>query len=304
MELRQLEYFSVVAEIQNMSAAAKKLHISQPSLSTTISRLETDLGVPLFDRISGKIHLNRMGREVLQNVDQILQQIDQIYAKTAEQAGTASGEVIFGISEAGLVMNLINAYLDQYPALTFRQTIGPRDQLRHQLEAGQLDFAIVKDPKPTQGIDYLPLITEETMALVTPDHPLASSPNHCVSARTLLDYPFVLNESDLSTDGEFHRLFEGYDREPKIQLISQESAVVMEAMRRGLGVGLISGILLSIQKQQSHAPVLTNTVALHITDSNTKSTLGLSTLHGRFMPAAAQQFYNFVKNYFLSLENL
>lgn len=304
MELRQLEYFSLVAEIQNMSAAAKKLHISQPSLSATIARLEEDIGVPLFDRIGGKIHLNRIGKEVLQNTNQILQQIDQIYAKAADQAGTASGEVIFGVSEAGLSMNLINSYLDCYPPLTFRQTIASRDQLRHQLESGQLDFAIVKDPKPTQGIDYLPLITEETMALVPPDHPLAASPNHSVSAQTLLEYPFVLNESDLSTDGDFHRLFESYDREPPIQLISQESAVVMEAMRRGLGVGLISGILLSIQKQQNKSPVLSDTVALHITDSTTRSTLGLSTLHGRFMPAAAQQFYHFVKNYFLGLENV
>ena len=193
MELRQLEYFSLVAEIQNMSAAAKKLHISQPSLSATIARLEEDIGVPLFDRIGGKIHLNRIGREVLQNTNQILQQIDQIYAKAADQAGTASGEVIFGISEAGLAMNLINSYLDCYPPLTFHQTIASREQLRHQLESGQLDFAIVKDPKPTQGIDYLPLIAEETMALVPPDHPLAASPDHCVSAQTLLEYPFVLN---------------------------------------------------------------------------------------------------------------
>lgn len=47
MELNQLKYFSVVAELENMSMAAHKLHVSQPSLSMTIGRLEDDLGIPL-----------------------------------------------------------------------------------------------------------------------------------------------------------------------------------------------------------------------------------------------------------------
>lgn len=302
MELNQLKYFSAVAETQNISLAAKKLHVSQPSLSMTIGRLEDDLGIPLFDRVGGKIRLNRIGKNLLQNTNQILQQIDQMYAKAAEQAGAETGEVSFGISEAGLATHLIHTYLNQHPSLTFRQTIGSRDQLCRQLETGQLDFAIIKDLKATKAIDCTPLLTEEIMALVPLNHPLASSPDHCVSAKTLLNYPFALNASDLSTDGEFHRLFEGYEKEPKIQLISQESTVVRDAIYGGIGVGLISGVLLRVQKLQNRTSLLNHMVALHITDSNTESMLSLSSLHGRFMPAAAQQFYDFVKKYFLEFE--
>jgi LysR family transcriptional regulator, transcription activator of glutamate synthase operon len=304
MELTQLRYFFVVAESQSISIAAKRLHVSQPSLSMTIKRLEDDLGVPLFDRIGGKIYLNRVGKRLLQNTSQILQQVDQMYEIATEQTNIATGEISFGISEAGLATHLIHTYLNQYPKLTFRQTIGFRELLCQQLETGELNFAVIKDLKPTKGIDYLPLIPEEIMALVSRDHPLASSPNHCVSARTLLDYPFVLNATDLSVEGEFHRLFEAYEREPDIKLISQESTVIRDAIRSGMGVGLISGILHSIQEKQSTDSILNYLVALHITDSNTKSMLGLSTLHGKFMPASAQHFYNFVKNYFLSLELL
>lgn len=98
MELNQLKYFSVVAELENMSMAAQKLHVSQPSLSMTIGRLEDDLGIPLFDRIGGKIRLNQIGNDLLQNTNQILQQVDQMYAKAAEKAGTETGKVAFGIS--------------------------------------------------------------------------------------------------------------------------------------------------------------------------------------------------------------
>lgn len=300
MELRQLEYFATVAEIENMSAAARQLHVSQPSLSMTISRLEEDLGVPLFDRIGGKIHLSRIGRDLLQNTQNILHQIDEMYAKSAEHTKSAQGEVIFGISEAGLVTAIINSYLDKYPPLTFRQTIATREQLAFQLESGVLDFAIVRDPKPSQAINWFPLITDEVMAIVAPDHPLASAGNGSVSAEELLGYPFVLNEFDLSADGSFHNLFYDYGREPNIQLISQESTVVMETMRRGLGVGLISEVLLRIQ--QAHSPILKDIVALRITGAHTKSTLGLSTLQGRFMPAAARRFYEFIKDYFSDLD--
>lgn len=71
MDLRQLECFRVAARTGSITAAARELHISQPALSMTISRLEEDLGVHLFDRISGKILLNSMGKSLLTNVERI-----------------------------------------------------------------------------------------------------------------------------------------------------------------------------------------------------------------------------------------
>lgn len=300
MELRQLEYFSVVAKTGNMSAAAKQLHVSQPSLSMTIARLEEDLGVPLFDRIGGKIHLNRMGQDLLGNVNTILRQIDEMHAKADEQAGTAKGLVVFGVSEAGLVMHLIHAYLQQFPPLTFRQMVGDREALRHLLESGTLDFAIIKDHQPSQGIDAIPLLKEETIVIVSENHPLAAKKDRTVTAEELLEYPFVLNESALATNGEFHRLFRNFDHEPDIQLVSQESAVTMEAMRGCLGVGLLSSVILQI----SAGPVFEGIVPLRIQDADTTSLLSLCTLHGRFMPAAAQQFYTFTQGFFSSLPEL
>ena len=68
MELSQLRYFMAVAELGNMSKAAQALFVSQPNLSTSISRLEEEVGVPLFDRRRGKIVLNQNGELLLESV--------------------------------------------------------------------------------------------------------------------------------------------------------------------------------------------------------------------------------------------
>ena len=71
MELLQLKYFKKVAEVGKISAAAEELFISAPALSAAISRLEKDLGMPLFDRSNNKIALNAQGQIFLEGVNQI-----------------------------------------------------------------------------------------------------------------------------------------------------------------------------------------------------------------------------------------
>lgn len=88
MDLRQLECFRVAARTGSITAAARELHISQPALSMTISRLEEDLGVHLFDRISGKILLNSMGKSLLTNVERIFLELGELRCK-AEHIRTA-----------------------------------------------------------------------------------------------------------------------------------------------------------------------------------------------------------------------
>ena len=69
MDLTQLEYFRVVARYENITRAAKDLYVSQPTLSQSIARLESSLGIELFDRVNGKLHLNDAGRMFLERVN-------------------------------------------------------------------------------------------------------------------------------------------------------------------------------------------------------------------------------------------
>ncbi len=88
MELLQLKYFEKVATLENMTRAAKELHISQPALSNSIMRLEQELGVKFFDRTSRSIKLNKQGVYMLSKVKKILTMVDSI---TADSYSTVSG---------------------------------------------------------------------------------------------------------------------------------------------------------------------------------------------------------------------
>lgn len=76
MELTQLRYFQTAAYYQHISRAAEELNISQPALSTMISRLEKELGVPLFDHNGRSIILNQNGQRFLQRVNHILMEVE------------------------------------------------------------------------------------------------------------------------------------------------------------------------------------------------------------------------------------
>ena len=77
MELAQLRYFVTVAQLGNMSKAAETMFVSQPNLSTSFSRLEDEVGVPLFERRRGKITLNQNGERFLVHVKAALDSLDQ-----------------------------------------------------------------------------------------------------------------------------------------------------------------------------------------------------------------------------------
>src|SRR3954454_11868431 len=93
MELLQLKYFQTVARIEHMTKAAEELHIAQPALSKTIARLESDLGVPLFDRHKRQITLNAFGRIFLEQVEIELTALEEGKRRVTEEAGLERGRV-------------------------------------------------------------------------------------------------------------------------------------------------------------------------------------------------------------------
>ena len=87
MELMQLRYFQVVALNQHITRSAEQLNVSQPAISVVISRLESELGVPLFDRSGRSIVLNAYGEVFLSRVNRILLDIDNAKKEINEMKG-------------------------------------------------------------------------------------------------------------------------------------------------------------------------------------------------------------------------
>ena len=170
MELSQLRYFILTAQLQNMSQASRALHITQPTLSKSISNLERELGVQLFDRNGKKLRLNENGRRFLEKTALSVQELDTAAAATRKQATQAFLHLgLFHTSSNFLTC--INDFALQNPDIAL--------QIDHIMEpAASIDtneFDMLIYPRSTQFRSYAgqPLFTESYYLALHTRHPLA-----------------------------------------------------------------------------------------------------------------------------------
>lgn len=104
MELLQLQYFRELARNGHLSRTAEALHIAQPSLSQTIKRLESEVGIPLFDRVCNRIVLNDSGRIFLKYTDQIFAALDHAALELEEIQGREEKTVTLYICSASMFL--------------------------------------------------------------------------------------------------------------------------------------------------------------------------------------------------------
>ena len=178
MELAQLKYFKAVAEIGKISSAAESLFISAPALSTSISRLEKELGMQLFDRSNNRITLNKQGQIFLRYVNQIFNNLDCARAELRQSLLHQERLISVATMNSNLWIDLLTAFSQEHPQFTLSCANVRRDQLisgglPHQhsfLLAGEEDTG----PAMQEETDKLLLFEDNLAIIVHPDHPFAS----------------------------------------------------------------------------------------------------------------------------------
>lgn len=120
MELKQLEYFKVVARHENMSKAAEELHRAQPAISQSIARLEAELDVKLFDRIGKTIKLNRQGLHLLKSLPKLMEPFEQIQSELKQIEESPLQKIrILVLSSSVMIPNLLKSYVEKFPNTKF-----------------------------------------------------------------------------------------------------------------------------------------------------------------------------------------
>src|SRR2546427_6381615 len=177
MELHQLRYFVAVAELRHFTRAAQNLRIAQPSVSRAIRVLEEDLGTPLFHRMKGNVGLTSAGEVLLPWARRVLADVDGAALEVRELADLRRGRLAVGATPS-LTTTLLPPALARFHAafpgveLVLHEA-GSRDLVR-ELEQGALDIALVILPLRHETLETTPLLREELVVAVAPDHALAS----------------------------------------------------------------------------------------------------------------------------------
>jgi len=175
MDFSQLQYFNTVASFENMSKAAEVLHISQPSLSKYIAKLEEEVGHPLFDRNGKKITLNKAGQEFLQYSLDALELLDNGIKKINSDAiGMTNNKIRVGIiGDCSRILGCISAFLKKNPDCTFdiQEYIGTKEAP----SMNDYDVLICPDTNTYSIIDGIPFYSNREYLAVSSAHKYANN---------------------------------------------------------------------------------------------------------------------------------
>ena len=179
MELRDLLALIAIAETGSLSAAARKLRLTQPALTASLQRLEVAVGVGLVTRHSRGAVLTEEGQYVLQKARDVVHDVGQIALVHDSLALEPAGEIHLGLPTTvagGLIPELIPLMLARYPLIRLHVVEAMSGVLQEQLQLGRLDLAVLFDSAPWAGLRCTPLLTETLYLLLPAHHPLAALP--------------------------------------------------------------------------------------------------------------------------------
>jgi len=178
MELRHLRYFIGVAEEENVSRAALKLHVSQPALSRQIRDLEDELGFLLLERSAKSVHLTEAGRAFLIEARAVLQRAEDAVKAARAIATGESGELHVGYAPsitARILPQILRAFQAELPKVRVRLHDFSTEEMLAGLREGRLQIAFVVRLTPAllRGLRFAELSRDSICLAVAPEHPLA-----------------------------------------------------------------------------------------------------------------------------------
>jgi LysR family transcriptional regulator, hydrogen peroxide-inducible genes activator len=240
MEMQQLRYVVAVARAGNFSRAAEQCHVSQPSLSQQILKLEDELGERLFDRMKRVAKLTPHGEVFLRHAIQILSEVDVAMREVAEAKDLLRGAITIGVLPTiapYLLPYVLAKFMEKYPGVEIVVQEDTTARLLKQIQAYEIDFALVSQPINDEGLVVRELFTEELLLALPSGHPLTRKRN--VNVSDLAEERLIVMKEGHCLGDQVLRFCERRDLRPQISFRSAQLETVQALVRAGFGISLV-----------------------------------------------------------------
>ena len=242
MTLTELKYAIAVARLKHFGRAADYCHISQPSLSVAVKKLEDELGIKIFERRRGELSVTPIGQLVIDQAQKVIEEAEHIH-KIAEQGKDPLSSplrlgVIFTVAPY-LIPSLVHQMLEKLPEMPLIISEDYTEKLLERLRSGELDCIIASRPFDESGLVVEDLYDEEFIAAVPQSAPIAKKgllhrADSCREPMLLLGHGHCLRDQILAYCGSPQS-----DVKPRQQIEGSSLQTIMNMVEQGLGMTII-----------------------------------------------------------------
>ena len=194
MENFRLKVFRVVARHLNFTRAAEELLLTQPAVTQQIKALEDEYGLPLFDRVGGRITLTAAGAVLLPYAEQLKALSDEAFEAVTGTSGTHAGTLILGASQTigqYLLPNFVAAFLREHPRVAVTAVSGNTDAMLDAVAEHRVQLALIEGPGLRMDLHIEPFMEDHLVLIVPASHEWAGQ---TIGVQDLFQAPLLMRE--------------------------------------------------------------------------------------------------------------
>lgn len=288
MDIKQISYFTAVAQQESFSKAAESLGVSQPTLSIAVKKLEEELGVKLFYSFDRRQRLTDEGLRLLNGTKQLL----DLYQKTLEDvkasAAGGSGSFTLGLSPlfgACFFGDLIPSFSASYPNIKINMIEDGANRINQCIEDGTVDLAVTLKTEQTAAFASCHFSTQRNVALLHKSHPLADMQS--ISVSDLQNDSFAIFNQDFILHQQIMSACRAAGFRPKIALLSSQWDFMVELVARNRAVSILPKPVL----EKHPTPGIR---CIPLSDSMKYWDIALAWNKQKYMPKACKLFLDYV----------
>jgi LysR family transcriptional regulator, hydrogen peroxide-inducible genes activator len=254
MEMHQLRYVVAVARTGNFSRAAEQCHVSQPSLSQQVQKLENELSQRLFDRMKRAVKLTPHGKSFVPHAIRILEEAEAAKREASDAQHLLRGTLTFGVLPTiapYLLPEALAKFTGKYPGVEILVQEDTTAQLLHLAHRHEIDFALASAPIQDDRFEVRELFAEELLLALPPGHPLTRK--RSVRAIDLEGERLIVMKEGHCLGDQVLSFCDRRNLRPSISFRSAQLETIQALVRSGLGISLIPAM--ASQSKRADMPV-------------------------------------------------
>lgn len=268
MDTQHLQAFVAIAETGSFSAAAERLHLTQPAISKRIALLEEQLKTSLFDRIGRQVVLTQAGQVLLSKATLILQEVTAAQRAIADLKGEIEGKLSI-VTSHHVGLHYLPPYLrefsTQFPQVKLDLHFLDSEQAYHEILQGRFDLAIITLALEQDArLQSYHLWHDQLYFVAAPTHPLAAQPN--LQLADLSQHQAIMPDANTYTTQLISKLFESRNERLNIDMVSNHLDTIKMLLSIGLGWGVLPTRILDnnlIILDVAHEPIMRPLGCIH-----------------------------------------